>query len=205
MFKTVASAVDVRQFSGEAPAIAESDVKRVFMVMHGYYGNLFFTKFATGVMVAIAGSRGPGGKELEEDQGIANARRIWSHGLRPFDAEVIKAALRQCQDKHKEFPPSLPQFVALCAANLPPPKVQRPQAAVGMSAELRSKYATEAKLKVQMHILAARDAAIGYVKVPPTLDGLKLAIATAAAEGGADEATELVRLNRMLSARGMHQ
>jgi hypothetical protein len=105
----------------------------------------------------------------------------------------VKAALRQCQQRHPEYPPSLPQFVSLCAANKPR-EAYRP--ALGMSGELRSRYARQARAINEKH--AARKAAIatGYREVPTGLAGLMQAIASAVGAAGGDEAATLARLDR---------
>src|SRR5688500_15029671 len=112
MFKPIGSALSG---IGSAPVRGPDDagIRRVFMVLHGFYGYLFLSKFSTGST--------DGG----EDQGIANARRVWAHSLRDFDGETVKLALRRCQQAHPEYPPSLPQFVALCGA-CKPREVYRP-------------------------------------------------------------------------------
>ena len=186
MFKPIL--VSENDFRQEQPVIAESDVKNVFKVLHGYYGNLFFTKFSTGVV------------DKGEDQGLANARRIWAHGLRNFDENTIKVALRNCQARHPEFPPSLPQFVSLCAAAAPR-EVFRVPNAIGMSSELTSRYARQARAINEKHSERARRRVNGFVPTEPGLDGLKQCIANAIGCAGGDEAAELLRLDRIL-ARG---
>jgi hypothetical protein len=166
------------------PGPDESGIKRVFMVLHGFYGNLFLSKFATGNV------------EAGEDQGIANARKVWAHGLREYDAGTVKTALGRCQTAHPEFPPSLPQFVALCAACKPRevyrPPVQAP--ALEMSAELREQRMRENREKAA--------ALLRDMKERPKESGLALlkqAIAAAIADAGGDEAAALLRLDRMLT------
>lgn len=187
MFKPIL--VSESQFRQEQPVIAEGDVKNVFKVLHGHYGNLFFTKFSTGVV------------ENGEDQGIANARRIWAHGLREFDADTIKVALRNCQTRHTEFPPSLPQFVSLCAA-AKPREVFRIPNAIGMSSKLRSQYARQARAIIEKHEAKAEQRRSGFVPLPVSLDGLKQAIASAVGEAGGNEARTLLRLDRMFTKDG---
>ena len=60
---------------------------------------------------------------------------------------TVKAALRQCLEAHPEFPPSLPQFVALCKANAPR-EVFRP-AALPMSNELVAERNKAARQKLR--------------------------------------------------------
>lgn len=184
MFKPIQAAVANLGRPQQGPD--ETGVKRVFMVLHGFYGNLFLSKFATG------------STESGEDQGIANARRVWAHGLRDYDGGTVKAALARCRERHPEFPPSLPQFLQLCDACKPRQTYQPPNyaTALEMSPELRAKRRAEALAKAQemaREILADRE--------PQGLDLLKQSIARAAAEAGGDECATLLRLDRMLSAR----
>lgn len=174
----------------DQPVIAESDVNRVFAVLHGFYGNLFFTKFATGAV------------ENGEDQGIANARRIWAHGLREYDAETIKTALRNCQVRHPEYPPSLPQFAGMCAAAKIRPTYSSAAVAIGMSDALRSKYARQARAIIAKHEEKARQRQTGFKPVPPGLDGLKQCIANAIGAAGGDEGAALLRLDRQFAGMG---
>lgn len=182
MFKPLV--VSEHTIHSQPPVIAEADVKRVFMVLHGFYGNLFFSKFATGVV------------ENDEDQGIANARKIWAHGLRDFDAETIRSALRACQTKHSEFPPSLPQFTSLCSAHRPRPTFKFTPM-LGMSGELRSQYARKAREINARHAAKKKRLESGFVPDAPGLDGLKQALANAVGAAGGNEAAELLRLDRL--------
>lgn len=166
-------------------------VNNVFKVLHGFYGNLFLSKFASGEVDATG-----------QDKGVMSARMVWGHGLRDFDASTIKAALSQCIERHAEFPPSMPQFVQLCMAN----KVREvfktdAPAQIGMSAELRSRYAEQARQKNRERAARALELATGYVRLPMSLDGLKQAIANAVATAGGDEAATLRRLDLMLAPR----
>lgn len=181
-----------RPIANITPAIGQEQqtddaagIKRVFMVLHGFYGNLFLNKFSTGSV------------ENGEDQGIANARRVWAYALREYDGETIKLALRRCQQAHPEFPPSLPQFVALCAA-IKPREVYQPPAppALTMSPELREKLIAEHRQKLSE--LTAQ-----FKAAPPEsgMNLLKRAIAAAVAEAGGDEVAELLRLDRMLAPK----
>lgn len=190
MFKTIQAATAGADIGSPQRSIDDAGIKRVFMVMHGFYGNLFLSKFATGIV------------ENGEDQGIANARKVWAHSLREHDAETIKGALRRCQTAHPEFPPSLPQFSSLCAAIAPREAYKpAPLPALEMSPELR-----EERLRQHRERAAALAESLKTSPAGCGLDQLKKAIASAFAEGGGDEAAELVRLDRMLApvAAGAH-
>jgi hypothetical protein len=165
------------------PSPDDSGIKRVFMVLHGFYGNLFLTKFATGSV------------ENGEDQGIANARRIWAYSLSEYDGDTVKLALRRCQQAHPEFPPSLPQFVALCSAIKPRQEYKPPPPpALSMSPELREKIIAENRQKLA-------DMAEKLKQPEDGLTLLKQAIARAVADAGGDEAIELLRLDRMFARK----
>lgn len=178
-------AINADQFRAPQPAADESIVNNVFKVMHGYYGNLFLSKFASGVT-------DPQGR----DKGVASARTVWAFSLRKFGEKTVVAALDRCQSAHPEFPPSLPQFLALCAA-CAPRKVYRPENAIGMSDTLRSQYARQARAINDKHAEKAVKRQNGVIPLPMSLDGLKQAIACAVGAAGGDEAAELLRLDRM--------
>lgn len=187
-----AGAIADEAIRAAAAPVSQDAATFLFRMLHGNYGNLFFSKFATGEVIADGVDKGG-------DKGLVSARQVWAHRLRGFDAPTIKAALRRCEEKYIEFPPSLPQFLDLCRACAPraqtPPPVK-----VGMSGELRYNYAAEVRERNRRHIEAARQVAIGHVPVPESMVGLKLAIAGAVALAGGDEAAELLRLDRMFAA-----
>lgn len=111
MFKTVsdaAAAYSPQDASGAADGVAKGAADAVFRAMFGFYGNLWLSKFSTGSMDADG-----------NDAGVLSAKAIWEHGLRDFDVPTVKAALRRCIEAHAEFPPTMPQFVALCKACQP--------------------------------------------------------------------------------------
>lgn len=178
--------VTEEQIRSGQPGPDEEDVKRVFMMLHGYYGSLFLSKFSTGTVDSSG-----------RDQGVANARRVWAHRLRNFDAQTIAAALENCQRQHPEFPPTLPQFVALCDAARPR-EVYR---AVGyeMPADKRSAYAAQARAAIAAQT-ARRAGAEQAARPAGGLDALKQAIADAVSTAGGDEAAALVRLDQMFPA-----
>lgn len=177
---------------GSVRSMDDPSIKRLFMVLHGFYGNLFFSKFATGSIDAASG----------EDQGVANARRVWAYALRSYDADTVKTAVRRCQERHTEYPPSLPQFVMLCEAAKPREPFVAPVAkpTLTMSPELRQQRRAAARA-------AATEAAHKIIagRMPKGLDALKQAIGQAAKDAGGDEAATLLKLDRVLapSARRM--
>ena len=99
MFKPIE--ISAEAIKAAASPLPEEAVNNIFKVMHGFYGNLFLSKFASGEV----GEQG--------DKGIVSARQIWGHGLRKFGPGTVKAALAQCMEAHPEFPPSLPQLQSL--------------------------------------------------------------------------------------------
>ena len=176
MLKLITPKVD--DFKQE-PAATGDTANNVFKVFHGFYGNLFLSKFVTGQV----GSDGV-------DQGVVSARAIWAHGLRDFDAATVKTALMRVIDVHQEYPPTLPQFVALCRACKPreayqaalPPAAQDPEIA---------KRALERMAEIK---------AATVTKNPVSgIDLLKQAIADAVRCAGGNEGAELARLDRMFA------
>lgn len=177
------------------PPQAEDDAASVFRVLHGFYGNLFFSKFATGAI-----------NDAGEDEGTLSARNVWAHALGRYDTSTIKAALRRCRDAHPEFPPNLPQFAALCAAAQPRGVIADATKLLGMAPALRSVYAAQARAINAKHDgkAAARRAGLPErADPPPGLDALKQAIADASASAGGSEAAELLRLDRILAPQGV--
>lgn len=164
----------------------------VFRLLHGMYGTLFTQKFATG----LADDKG-------RDRGVQSARTIWGHALARYAEPTLVEAIEQCKTDHKEFPPSLPQFLALCEARRPrvthrPPQ---PSNALPMSQELRSEYSRRTREAAISRARALIDTKTGFVELPNSLDGLKRSVAHAAALGGADEAAELRRLDEWLAPK----
>ncbi|AVQ81677.1 hypothetical protein C4F17_12355 [Variovorax sp. PMC12] len=176
--------MNAEQFASAQPQPDEGIVNNVFKVLHGYYGNLFLSKFASGVTDSAG-----------RDKGVASARTVWAFGLRCFEESTVVRALDQCQERHPEFPPSLPQFLALCAA-CAPRETYQPANAIGMSSALRSQYARQARAINEKHAERARGRATGERPLPAGLDGLKLAIANAIGCAGGDEAGALLILDR---------
>ena len=170
---------NAEDFKPQATETPNDTANNVFKVFHGFYGNLFLSKFVNGQVDAHG-----------VDQGVVSARLIWAHGLREFDVATVKTALARTRDAHPEFPPTMPQFFALCKACAPRQVYQHP-VAIPMNSELRAQRSK-----------AAREAAMMAVRTPEKqepligLPLLKQLIAQAVGIAGGDEAKELIRLDR---------
>ena len=190
MFKPVVSAapgvVSLDQFKTSQPekqAVPIDVVNQVFKVLHGSYGSLFLAKFSTGEL-----------DENGKDKGIKSTRQVWAHGLRGMDGATITTALEQVLNTHPEFPPTLPQFIALCKAAKPSdrPEELRQLGVSGKAYADATKAAREAALaKIN------RTKALSIEESP--LNQLKNAIAGAVALAGGDEVKELMRLDALFA------
>lgn len=178
--------------SGPLTEAQETSVRNVFQVLHGWYGNLFLSRFITGVVLPEED------ENAGEDEGIVNARRMWAFALRTYSGQTIKAALGGVRTAHAEFPPNLPQFEALCRARMPRGPVADASAVlkIEMGQPLRSQYARQARAINEKHLTRRAQAADGFRPIQPGLAGLKEAIADAVGAAGGDEAAALVRLDR---------
>ena len=114
------------------PSSIEPRIKRLFMLLHGRYGTAFTSKFATGKLDSVG-----------SDRGTLSAMLVWQSDLRRYADDVVQEAAQRCKDSHPTFPPSLPDFEALCKASMPretyaqqngwqslPPPVEKQSAAV---------------------------------------------------------------------------
>ena len=175
MLKLISPRLD--DFKPDPTPAPNDTANNVFKVFHGFYGNLFLSKFVNGQV-------GPDGV----DQGVVSARAIWAHGLRAFDLSTVKTALARTMDAHPEFPPTLPQFVALCKACAPREVYQVALPPVAVDRAEQAKKARE----LLESIKATKPATSG-------LDLLKRAIADAVRCAGGNEGAELARLDRMFT------
>lgn len=174
---------NIEDFKPQSAETTQDTANNVFKVFHGFYGNLFLSKFVNGQADASG-----------VDQGVVSARSIWSHGLRDFDLSTVKTALSRTMEAHPEYPPTLPQFVALCKACAPRQAYQHP-VAIPMSAELRAKRSKAAREAALMAITPAPEKQMQ----PTGLQVLKQLIAQAVGLAGGDEAKTLIRLDREFS------
>lgn len=193
MFKPISTLVHASVGSaGTEPKKAAAQVlaQSVFRVLHGYYGVLFLSKFSTGEL-----------NENKLDAGVISARRVWANSLEKFDLPVVTTALEVCKKAHPEYPPSLPQFLALCEAAKPRETYKPDIPALPMGQAIRSQYAARSREIVARHELRAIHTKSGFVDLPVGLDGLKQAVAMAVGLAGGDETATLLRLDRQFSPR----
>ena len=93
-------------------------IERIFMRLHGRFGNQFYEKFRLGET-----------DDNGKDVGIENAKQTWSSELAGISAERIAIAIKETY----QYPPSCDEFKKACVSvvirsetdflKLPPPKV----------------------------------------------------------------------------------
>lgn len=98
------------QPQGEHDQQASSTVRKLFLILQGTYGTPFLSKYSTGVM---DDSKPP------RDKGMVAAIRVWDRALSKFAPDVIETAANRVTEAHKQFPPNLAEFEALCRAAAP--------------------------------------------------------------------------------------
>ena len=76
------AALAQQQIGGGEPQRKSELAQHVFRVLHGMYGTLFSSKFATGQQ------NGDG-----TDVGIESAKTIWGHGLAKYVADAKRAGI----------------------------------------------------------------------------------------------------------------
>jgi hypothetical protein len=74
-------------------------INKIFMRLHGRFGNTFFDKYRIGQL-----------NQQGQDIGVENAKIVWSEELAGTTPERIKAAL----ESNYEYPPSCDDFKANC-------------------------------------------------------------------------------------------
>lgn len=173
-----------------ADTLDKTLVSDVFVALHGFYGVLFISKFATNEV----DSNG-------KDKGILSAKRVWASELARFDRDTVKLAIEACKTEHKQYPPSLPEFLDHCKARTIRKVYQPAVPEIGMSQGLRSEYSKCSREINEKHNQRAMDRKTGYVEVPTGLDGLKQCIAAAVGAAGGDECKELLRLDRLFAVK----
>lgn len=87
---------------------ASTTVRKLFVLLHGAYGSLFLSKYATGEKSESGG-----------DKGVAAAMLVWDAALSKFSADVIEAGAKRLMHEHPDFAPNLPQMEKVCEAITP--------------------------------------------------------------------------------------
>lgn len=93
---------------GAEPLQVSPVIRKLFMLLHGSYGNLFISKFSTGEKDAAG-----------RDKGIRAAMKVWEAKLAEFPADIVELAAERLSKQHPDFPPNLPQFEKICHAAMP--------------------------------------------------------------------------------------
>lgn len=162
----------MEQPKGSDKPVDESVIERLFMALHGYFGNPFLDKFKLGA------------DESGKDRGIENAKRVWLAELRGFTAAEVYGALRRVKDGASPFPPGLPEFAAACKASRRPAVYVDPARALPAPGELRVlQRLTEQRQRYSMRPQGG-------------LATLYSVIATAVGQAGGDEVATLKQLER---------
>ena len=154
-------------------------VKRLFMLLHGMYGNKLLDMYRTGQT-----------NDAGEDTGVMSAQAVWLNGLREFDFDTVRAAVAKCEMKHKTWPPSLPEFRDLC--RLVQPKAWAPANApqLEMSDELKA----EIKERNRNMVAALKNNRMSNNNFGTGLPALLLMVAKSIGDAGGDEVKSLLQL-----------
>ena len=188
MSKTIAQALDGASIGAqpEAPAAdPRKTVKGLFMLFHGWYGNLFLSRYESG-------DKDASGK----DRGTLSAMTIWQSALDRFDGDVVRAAADRCEVDHPKYPPTLPEFVAICKATQPRRAAPESQFKIPMSSDLKSSYTARARAEAMARYRAKVATDAGVVNAGDGLGGLQVLVAKAVALAGGDEVAVLRRFDR---------
>lgn len=155
------------------------EIKRLFMLFHGMYGNQLLDKFRTGKL-----------NDKGEDMGLVSAQAVWLNDLRKFDFDTIRAAVEKCKERHPTFAPTLPEFLLLCKASAPRQIAKPNVPQLGISEE------TKAKIKQQNREMLAnlKLGIAGRIDYGKGLPALLLMVAKATGDAGGDEVNTLLAL-----------
>lgn len=195
MSKTISQAIQsaaVGAARGEPAPDPQKTVKGLFMLFHGWYGNLFLSRFESG-------DKDKAGK----DRGTLSAMAIWQSALGRFDGDVVREAADRCQVEHPKYPPTLPEFVAICRAAQPREAYSGPMK-VEMSEGLKSSYTARARAEAMARYRAnraGRDVGSDAVRDDDGLFALQLLVAHAVGLAGGDEVAVLRRFDRAAAGR----
>ncbi|MBT9462540.1 hypothetical protein [Hydrogenophaga sp.] len=190
MSKTITQAIKGAQIGAVSaqPEDLQAGVKGLFMLFHAWYGTLLLSRYTTGDVDAEG-----------KDRGIKSAMVVWQHELDGFDGDVVRAAAERCKVDHSKYPPTLPEFVALCKAIQPRRPAPESQFKIPMSEGLRSSYTARARTEAMATYNARISVCMGMVKPGEGLDTVRALIAEAVRLAGGDEVATLRRLESKVS------
>jgi hypothetical protein len=154
------------------------EIKRLWMIFHGMYGNILLDKYRTGKL-----------NDKKEDMGILSAQAVWLNDLKDFDFETIIAAREKCKERYKSWPPTSPEFVDLCRA-VKPRRAPVPVPQIEMSAELKA----EIKQRNRQMIAELKASRLGKQDFGTGLPALLLMVAKSIGDAGGDEVKSLLQL-----------
>lgn len=106
------AAQSVHEAQTRAPREASPTTRKLFMLLHGAYGNPFLAKFNTGQLVEEGTNAG-------KDKGMLAAMLVWDSQLSRFPGDVVEAAAKRAISENPEFAPSLPKLENICEAMMP--------------------------------------------------------------------------------------
>ncbi|SDR18675.1 hypothetical protein SAMN05443245_3409 [Paraburkholderia fungorum] len=164
--------------------VDENQIRKLFMLLHGMYGNSVLDKYRIGQV------------ENGEDVGMMSARQVWLNGLREFPQALVLRALAKCSEKHKTFPPTLPEFRDICKSLMPRQWTASNEAPrLEMSEALRSEQVERARRAISETRLHRE----GGLKTEDGIRGLHILIAKAVGHAGGDEAATLLALDSKIA------
>lgn len=167
----------MEQPKGSDRFVDKAVIERLFMALHGYFGNAFLDKFRLGP--------GDDGK----DRGVENAKRIWLAELQGYTTVEVFGALRKIRDASSPFPPGLPEFAAACKASRRTAAYVDPSRALPSPGDLR----VLKRLTAQRQGLAMRPSG--------GLATLFAVVSRAVGAAGGDEVATLRQLERDIMPR----
>ncbi|MFG5779891.1 hypothetical protein ACFIQF_22755 [Comamonas sp. J-3] len=94
------------------PREASPTTRKLFVLLHGAYGNQFLAKFHTGQLSDDEVNAG-------KDKGLLAAMLVWDADLKRFPENVVEAAARRALEQHPDYAPTLPQLLRICEAVMP--------------------------------------------------------------------------------------
>lgn len=127
------AAQSVHEARTRAPRETSPTTRKLFILLHGAYGNAFLAKYNTGELTE------PDAQGKRKDKGMMAAMLVWDSQLSRFAGDVVQAAADRAIAESPEFAPSLPKLLKWCDAltprkthfeeqglpMLPPPKLVR--------------------------------------------------------------------------------